>query len=101
MLVINNQFLHKLSALVGPANIPGNINDAVTAAMNPVIGHEVVIAYVDAFRLGFRVLAGIAVFQFILCLGLARVTLQDDAPVTSTEEYQLEEKPVEVRGVQP
>ena len=55
----------------------------------------VVVAYVDAFRLGFRILAGVAVFQFVLCLGLARVVLLDNTSspsVTQAEEYQLEEK---------
>ncbi|KAI0777913.1 major facilitator superfamily domain-containing protein [Irpex lacteus] len=86
--IINNQFRHKLTSLVGSANIPANINDAVSAALNPTIGHEVVVAYVDAFRLGFRILAGIAVFQFILCLGLARVVLLDEKP---EEDVQLKE----------
>lgn len=50
----------------------------------------------DAFRLGFRILAGIAVFQFILCLGLARVVLLDEKP---EEDVQLKEisGPSEVR----
>ena len=30
-----------------------------------------------AFQLGFRILTGIAVFKFILCLGLKRVKLDD------------------------
>ncbi|KAI0083894.1 major facilitator superfamily domain-containing protein [Irpex rosettiformis] len=93
--IINNQFRHKLTSLVGSAHVPVNINDAVSAARNPAIGSEVVLAYVDAFRLGFRILAGIAVFQFVLCLGLARVVLLDDKPVMQTEEFQLEEKPVQ------
>ena len=92
MLVINNQFRHRLSSLVGPTHIPTNINDAVTAALDPTIGSEVVIAYVDAFRLGFRILAGIAVFQFVLCLGLARVVLLDENPSMQVEEFQLEAK---------
>lgn len=50
------------------------------------------IAYVDAFRLGFRILAGIAVFQFVLCLGLARVVLLDEKPGMQVEEFQLEAK---------
>ena len=49
-------------------HIPTNINDAVTAALDPTIGSEVVIAYVDAFRLGFRILAGIAVLSGYLPL---------------------------------
>ena len=60
--------------------------------MDPTIGGEVVIAYVVAFRLGFRILAGIAVFQFVLCLGLARVVLLDENPSMQVEEFQMEVK---------
>lgn len=64
--------------MVGPAHIPPQINDAVAASMDPLIGEDVVKAYVGAFSLGFRILAGIAVLQFLACLGLAKVKLQAD-----------------------
>ena len=83
---------------MGPTHIPTNINDAVTAALDPTIGSEVVIAYVDAFRLGFRILAGIAVFQFVLCLGLARVVLLDEKPSAQVEEFQMEKTAHEGKG---
>ncbi|KAI0691485.1 major facilitator superfamily domain-containing protein [Cytidiella melzeri] len=92
--IINNQFRHKLTSLIGQAHVPANINDAVTAAMIPAIHSEVVAAYVDAFRLGFRILAGIAVFQFVLCTALAPVVLTDGTPAMQNEEYRLEEKPI-------
>lgn len=73
--VINNEFRSKLLTLLGPGHIPSQINDAVTASLDPLIGGDVVTAYVGAFRLGFRILAGIAVLQFAICLGLAKVSL--------------------------
>lgn len=72
--------------------MPANVNDAVTASLDPAIGSEVVIAYVDAFRLGFRILAGIAVFELLICLFLAPVTLQSDTSVTSAERDEVREK---------
>ncbi|KAI0339236.1 hypothetical protein BDW22DRAFT_1336511 [Trametopsis cervina] len=90
--VINNEFRHKLSALLGSTSIPVNVNDAVTASLNPAIGGQVVTAYVGAFRLGFRILAGIAVFQFLICLGLAKVVL-DNVDNTVPEEFAMEAKP--------
>jgi hypothetical protein len=95
--VINNQFRHNLSRLIGTAHLPANINDAVNIATNPAIGPQVVDAYVDAFRLGFRILAGIAAFQFVLCLGLKKVVLADELPAAVAqggEEYQMDDKPV-------
>lgn len=53
------------------------MNNVVAAARDPKIGHEVVQAYVAASRMGFRILAGIAVLQLVLCLGLKKVVLQD------------------------
>ena len=40
-----------------------------------MVGPRVAGAYVAAFQLGYRILAGVAVLQFGLCLGLRRVTL--------------------------
>ena len=57
--------------------MPKNINDVVSASHNPVYGKDVVRAYVSAFQLGFRILAGIAIFQLLLCLLLSRVVLED------------------------
>lgn len=79
--VINNHFRSKLLSLVGPERIPLQVNDAVAAAIDPFVGPDVVTAYVSAFRLGFRILSGVAVFQFIVCLGLARVALVSDHTV--------------------
>ena len=75
--VINNAFRTKLASAIGEANIPLNINDAVSAARSPAYGAEVVRAYVAAFRLGFQILAGIAVFQFLLCLLLGKVVVNN------------------------
>lgn len=76
--------------MVGPSMVPPHINDAVLAAQDPVIGDAVVTAYIDAFRLGFRILAGIAGFQFILCLGLGKVVL-DGASVSHADSKALDE----------
>jgi len=73
--VVNTVFRSNLSkSLVGISTIP-HINDAVVASKDPIIGQQVVDAYVSAFRVGFRILAGVAVLQFLLCLGLGRVEL--------------------------
>ena len=74
-VVINNEFRSNLAALIGSGNVPKNINDAVTASRHPVYGQEVVRAYIAAFHLGFRILAGLAVFQLLLCLLLGPVVL--------------------------
>jgi len=74
--IINNTFREHVSSVLGDTlNIP--INDAVTAARDPKIGHVIVDAYVRASSLGFKILAGIAVLQFVLCLGLREVVLDD------------------------
>ncbi|CAL1697219.1 unnamed protein product [Somion occarium] len=83
--VINNTFRMRLSSLVGANTIP-HINDAVAASKDPRLGNYVRIAYVQAFQLGFQILAGIAVLQFVLCLGLRRVVLKGGKD--------LKEKPV-------
>lgn len=80
--MINNTFRAKLTDLVGSARISVNVNDAVAASLYPMLGADVRTAYVGAFCVGFRILAGIAVFQLILCLCLARVNLVDDAALT-------------------
>ena len=67
--------------MYGP-NVSVPINSAVSAARDPVIGPEVVKAYVGASRLGFRILAGIAVLQLVLCLGLKKVVLDDGSKGT-------------------
>ncbi|TCD62518.1 hypothetical protein EIP91_006767, partial [Steccherinum ochraceum] len=74
--IINNTFRERL-AVLGPALQSIPINDAVAAAQDPVYGPAVVEAYVHASRLGFRILAGIAALQFILCLGLRKVVFDD------------------------
>lgn len=74
--VINSAFRKHLSNAVSGADLP-HINDAVLASQDPKFGQQVIASYVAAFQLGFRILAGIAVFKFILCLGLKRVVLDD------------------------
>lgn len=69
------------------------INDAVAAARDATIGKDVVRAYVGASRLGFRILAGIAAVQFVLCLGLREVKLDDGS---KNEEVGIE---MDVRAV--
>ena len=64
-----------------------HLNDAVAAARDPVLGPQIVAAYVAAFQLGFRILAGIAVLQLILCLGLGRVVL--DAASAGEEKVEM------------
>ncbi|KAH8091402.1 major facilitator superfamily domain-containing protein [Cristinia sonorae] len=73
--IINNAFRERLASLPSPIHI--SINEVVAAARDPVIGEQVVDSYVGASRLGFRILAGIAVLQFVLCLGLREVVLDD------------------------
>lgn len=74
LIVINNTFRMKLQTLVGASTIP-QINDAVAASKNPRLTSYVITAYVHAFQLGFKILAGIAVLQIILCLRLKKVVL--------------------------
>ncbi len=79
-----------------------HINDAVLASRDPIIGTLVVESYVRAFQLGFRILAGIAVFKFVLCLGLKRVVLDDGkVKLETTEKIQEKEKKTNVEVVQP
>ncbi|KAI0791869.1 major facilitator superfamily domain-containing protein [Abortiporus biennis] len=74
--VINSAFRSNLSKHISNTGITlPHINDAVLASKDPIIGHNVISAYVSAFKLGFQILAGIAALQFVLCLGLRRVEL--------------------------
>ncbi|PSR73531.1 hypothetical protein PHLCEN_2v10643 [Hermanssonia centrifuga] len=95
--VINSEFRSSVSDLLGPEDVPQHINDAVTAAMDPITGPEVITAYIGAFRLGFRILAGIAAFQFVLCLALGKVVLSGGKPeildVSPTEDKVALERP--------
>lgn len=79
-----------------------HINDAVLASQDPIIGDKVTLAYVQAFQLGFRILAGIAVFKVVLCLGLKKVVLNDgkEQDIDITEEKGKKEK-ANVEVVQP
>ncbi|KAI0074808.1 MFS general substrate transporter [Panus rudis PR-1116 ss-1] len=85
--IINNTFRMRLQHLVGSLTIP-HINDAVTASKDLSIGANVVVAYVHAFQLGFKILAGIAVVQLVLCLGARRVTLQGGEKEKKQEQEQ-------------
>ncbi|KIP03645.1 hypothetical protein PHLGIDRAFT_110595 [Phlebiopsis gigantea 11061_1 CR5-6] len=85
--VINNKFRARVSAFAPPGYPLARLNDAVAAARDPVLGPQIVAAYVAAFQLGFRILAGIAVLQLILCLGLGRVVL--DAANAGEEKVEL------------
>ena len=76
--MINNKFRTQVTATAASPYTLAHLNDAVAAARDPVLGPRVVAAYVAAFQLGFRILAGVAVLQLLLCLGLGRVVL--DAP---------------------
>ena len=87
--VINNTFRMKLTSLVGASTIP-QINDAVAASKNPRLASFVVAAYVHAFQLGFKILAGIAVVQIILCLGLKRVVLTGGSTEKAAHKNDLE-----------
>lgn len=84
----------KLKSLVGASSIP-QINDAVAASKNPRIASFVVTAYVHAFQLGFKILAGIAVVQIILCLGLKKVTLTGGSKDTNCLRGDLETVDIE------
>ncbi|GJF00175.1 MFS general substrate transporter [Phanerochaete sordida] len=77
--VINNRFRASVASFASGYAL-AHINDAVAAARDPAVGPRVVQAYVGAFQLGYRILTGVAVFQFVLCLALGRVVL--DAPKT-------------------
>ncbi|KAF7795452.1 hypothetical protein EIP86_006613 [Pleurotus ostreatoroseus] len=88
--IINNQFRTRLAALAGTTNVPANVNDAVAAAQNPLYGAAAVSAYVDAFQLGFRVLAGVAAFQFALCLLLGRVVLHGSSATKEQSDDDIE-----------
>lgn len=103
--VINNTFRMKLRSLVGASTIP-QINDAVAASKNPRLASFVVAAYVHAFQLGFKILAGIAVVQIILCLGLRKVVLsggskEKDSIKNDTEAVEMAslEKKIQEAGV--
>ena len=74
--VINSKFRSSVAALGLPGYTLAHINDAVKASQDPVAGPRIAAAYVGAFQLGYRILTGVAVLQFVLCLGLARVVLQ-------------------------
>ena len=76
-----------------------NVNDAVSAAKNPLYGAAAVSAYIDAFQLGFRVLAGVAAFQFVLCLLLGRVVLHGSPAATEQSEDVAELQEVEVSNL--
>lgn len=73
--MINNKFRTNVAAVAPPGYALSHVNDAVAAARDRTLGPRVVTAYVGAFQLGYRILAGIAVLQFVLCLGLGRVVL--------------------------
>ena len=79
-----------------------NINNAALAAQDLKIGTIVIEGYVKAFQLGFRILAGIAVFKFVMCLGLKEVVLNDGKMKTSRTSEVVEVKDtktnVEVAG---
>ncbi|KIJ37188.1 hypothetical protein M422DRAFT_33878 [Sphaerobolus stellatus SS14] len=73
--ITQNTFKHHLSpAILAIPNV--NVNDAVILVRdNPQIRAEVIEAYIQAWRIGCRTLAGIAAAQIILGLGLREVSL--------------------------
>lgn len=100
--VINNVFQSHIHALDLTLNV--NINDAVLASKDPLIGPQVIQAYAEAFRAGFRILAGVAAVQIVLCLGLREVVLRGASDGESPDiggnesERESEKKSEERRG---
>lgn len=81
--VINNHFQHLARPLLPSSLEDINLNDVVNAVArisreHPELRESVVDAYVQSWRLGCWVLAGIAGLQFLLCLLLKPVHFDDE-----------------------
>lgn len=77
--VINNAFRQELARSL-PSTSGFNLNDVVNLVDSEPPGptHDAIVgAYIHAWRIGYWALAGVAVAQFLLCLMLRPVELDD------------------------
>ncbi|KAJ7584656.1 major facilitator superfamily domain-containing protein [Mycena floridula] len=98
--IINNAFRHSLShsTVADFSNL--NLNDVVQSVLATPAGlvrDTMIKAYISAWRAGFLALAGITAAQFLLCLMLRPIELDDGAtqekPVDGTQQERPTDEP--------
>lgn len=83
-VIVNSGLKAGLLRGLPPGSSP-NINDPLSLVPSGVSPELVASAYSHGFRNGFYTLAGVAAVQFILCLFLKRVVLNDGTAETEAE----------------